>query len=225
MPTTRCGRTSTSSALREERFAGLLADYAEPENLGDRLLAVERRNLETYGFGIKGFVLSMIETAVEVTEGRVPGTSWPASLRRDRRCCRIRLIFCRARRRAGCLERGATGWSSSPRATCSTRNARLPLPAWGSCFHAVEIVSDKRRLPMSAFSPGMVTARARAMMVGNSLKSDVVPAIGAGAWGVFVPHPLTWVLEHVEEPASHPRFRRIEALGELPPLIATLGID
>ena len=60
--------------MTQERFAGLLADYAEPEDLGDRLLAVERRNLETYGFGIKGFVLSMIETAVEVTEGRVPGT-------------------------------------------------------------------------------------------------------------------------------------------------------
>ena len=63
------------------------------------------------------------------------------------------------------------------------------------------------------------------MMVGNSLKSDVVPAIRAGAWGVFVPHALTWILEHVDEPASHPRFRRIEALIELPPLIATLGID
>ena len=58
--------------LTEDRFAALLADYAAPAHLGDRLLAAERRNLGHYGFGVKGFVLSMIETAIEVTEGRVP---------------------------------------------------------------------------------------------------------------------------------------------------------
>ena len=61
------------------------------------------------------------------------------------------------------------------------------------------------------------------MMVGNSLKSDVVPAIEAGGWGVFVPHPLTWVLEHVEPPTDDPRFRQIDHLGELPGLIETIG--
>ena len=59
--------------LTQERFLALLADHAEPDHLADRLLAAERRNLGHYGFGIKGFVLSMIETAVEVTEDRVPG--------------------------------------------------------------------------------------------------------------------------------------------------------
>ena len=58
--------------LTEERFAALLADHADPDHLMDRLLAAERRNLGHYGFGIKGFMLSMIETAIEVTEGRVP---------------------------------------------------------------------------------------------------------------------------------------------------------
>ena len=58
--------------LTEERFAALLADHADPDHLMDRLLAAERRNLGHYGFGIKGFMLSMIETAIEVTEDRVP---------------------------------------------------------------------------------------------------------------------------------------------------------
>jgi putative hydrolase of the HAD superfamily len=63
----------------------------------------------------------------------------------------------------------------------------------------------------------------RAMMVGNSLKSDIVPAIAAGSYGVFVPHELTWVVEHVEEPKDAPRFRKIEHLGELRRLIEGLG--
>ncbi len=60
------------------------------------------------------------------------------------------------------------------------------------------------------------------MMVGNSLKSDVVPAIEAGSWGVYVPHELTWVVEHVEAPGNHPRFRQIEHLGELAAIIAEI---
>ena len=58
--------------LTEEAFTGMLANFADPDHLSDRLLAAERRNLRHYGFGIKGFTLSMIETAIEVTDGRVP---------------------------------------------------------------------------------------------------------------------------------------------------------
>jgi putative hydrolase of the HAD superfamily len=64
---------------------------------------------------------------------------------------------------------------------------------------------------------------ARSMMVGNSLKSDVVPAIEAGSWGVHVPHDLTWVLEHVDAPVAAARYRRVEHLGELMRLIAEIG--
>ena len=60
------------------------------------------------------------------------------------------------------------------------------------------------------------------MMVGNSMKSDVVPAIEAGAWGVFVPHDLEWDIEKAPAPEGHPRFREIGEIGELPGLISGL---
>ena len=60
------------------------------------------------------------------------------------------------------------------------------------------------------------------MMVGNSLKSDIVPAIAAGSYGVFVPHELTWVVEHVEPPTDAPRFRQIEHLGQLRDVLAEI---
>jgi putative hydrolase of the HAD superfamily len=63
----------------------------------------------------------------------------------------------------------------------------------------------------------------RAMMVGNSLKSDVLPAIAAGSWGVHVPHEVNWVLDHAEPPAEGERFRRIAHVGELPGLLAEIG--
>jgi putative hydrolase of the HAD superfamily len=60
-------------------------------------------------------------------------------------------------------------------------------------------------------------------MVGNSLKSDVLPVIAAGGWGVHVPHGLTWALEAAEAPLGHPRFRELSDLAGLPALVATLS--
>lgn len=60
------------------------------------------------------------------------------------------------------------------------------------------------------------------MMVGNSLKSDIVPAIEVGSWGIFVPHPLTSSLEHVEAPKNAPRFRQLERIGKLSQLLAEI---
>jgi putative hydrolase of the HAD superfamily len=61
------------------------------------------------------------------------------------------------------------------------------------------------------------------MMVGNSLRSDIVPAIAAGSWAVYVPHDLTWAVEHDEAPVEAPRFRRLAHLGELVSLVRELG--
>jgi putative hydrolase of the HAD superfamily len=61
------------------------------------------------------------------------------------------------------------------------------------------------------------------MMVGNSMKSDVRPALEAGAWGVFVPHGLTWVVEHAAAPEGHARFRELPDLGPLPALVAEIA--
>ena len=60
-------------------------------------------------------------------------------------------------------------------------------------------------------------------MVGNSLKSDIVPAIAAGSWGVFIPHELTWSLEHVEAPSDHPRFKQLNGFNELNEFIAKIS--
>jgi putative hydrolase of the HAD superfamily len=88
---------------------------------------------------------------------------------------------------------------------------KLAASGLGDFFDAVEIVSDKTRATYDRVFARHGDGAERAMMVGNSLKSDVVPAIEAGGWGVFVPHELTWVLEHVEPPREEPRFREIPA--------------
>ena len=87
----------------------------------------------------------------------------------------------------------------------------MPQSGLGELFEAVEIVSDKDVATYARIFSRYGDGPERSMMVGNSLKSDVVPAIEAGSWGVYVPHDLTWVIEHVEAPEHHPRFRQVAA--------------
>ena len=191
--------------------------------LSERLLEAERRNLGLYGFGIKGFTLSMIETAIEVTEGRVPG----AVIARDPRRSAARCLPIRSRR---CRMRGRR-WRRSP------ADYRLVLITKGDLFDQERKLAEsglgelstrsrssatRTPRPTSASSPAMATGRAQ--HDGRQLaQSDVVPAIEAGSWGVYVPHELTWALEHAEAPRQAPRFRQIAHLGELLPLVGEIG--
>jgi putative hydrolase of the HAD superfamily len=99
---------------------------------------------------------------------------------------------------------------------------KLAQSGLGELFDGVEIVSNKTPETYAAIFTRHGDGADRGMMVGNSLRSDVLPAIRAGGWGVFVPHDLTWEIEHDEAPEDHPRFRRIDDLGTLPGLLRTL---
>ncbi|MCO5161515.1 MAG: HAD family hydrolase [Mesorhizobium sp.] len=208
--------------LTERRFAELLADYAEPGHLVERLLAAERKNLAAYGFGIKGFTLSMIETAIEVTEGRAPASVIQAILENGREMLSHPVETLPHVRETLAALAGSYRLVMITKGDLFDQERKLAASGLGDFFDAVEIVSDKKPDTYSRIFARHGNGAERAMMVGNSLKSDVLPALDAGGWGVFVPHELTWVLEHAEEPANHPRFRKIAHLGELAEQIAAV---
>ncbi|HWK13061.1 MAG TPA: HAD family hydrolase [Rhizobiaceae bacterium] len=209
--------------MNEAQFAQLLADHAPAEVLSARLLEAEKRNLSHYGFGIKGFTLSMVETAVEVTEGRVPARIIGDILEMGRE-----MLSHPVETLPGVAET-LKALSDGYRLVLITKGdlfdqeRKLAASGLGDYFHGVEIVSDKNADTYRRVFARHGDGAERAMMIGNSLKSDVVPAIAAGAWGVYVPHELTWVLEHVEPPTDAERFREVVHLGEVEPLVRTIG--
>lgn len=208
--------------LTQDRFTRLLADHAEPEHLHERLLEAERRNLGHYGFGVKGFTLSMIETAIEVTGARVDARVIAEILAAGREMLEhpIELL--------PHAEAAVRALAASHRVLLITKGdlldqeRKLAQSGLGDLFHGVEIVSNKSPAIYGAIFARHGAAADSAMMVGNSLKSDVIPAIEAGAVGVHVPHGLTWALEHAEPPTAHPRFHALPDLGGLPDLVARL---
>ncbi|WMT89898.1 HAD family hydrolase [Pelagibacterium sp. H642] len=208
--------------LTERQFADLLADFAEPEHLSARLLEAEKRNLAHYGFGIKGFTLSMIETALEVTDGKVPGEIIGRIVSAGRE------MLSHPIETLPHVHDTLEALTGTHRLVLITKGdlfdqeRKLAQSGLGDFFDAVEIVSDKSAATYQRAFSRHGDGPAHAMMVGNSLRSDVLPAIEAGSWGTYVPHELTWNYEHAEEPASAPRFAKIASLAELGPLIETV---
>ncbi|MHB9402296.1 HAD family hydrolase [Mesorhizobium sp. RSR380A] len=208
--------------LTEKHFAALLADHGEAEHISARLLEAEKRNLAVYGFGIKGFTLSMIETAIDVTEGRVPASTIAEILAAGRDMLGHPVEALPHARETVERLAGAYHLVLITKGDLFDQERKLAASGLGDLFDAVEIVSDKSAATYARIF-GRHGSPQTSMMVGNSLKSDVVPAIEAGSWGVYVPHELTWVLEHVEPPVEAPRFRQLVDLGELPALIESIG--
>ncbi len=206
--------------ITQDRFAGLLADFAEPDHLSDRLLAAERRNLGRYGFGIKGFTLSMIETAIEVTDARVPASVISEIIAAGQDMLEHPIHLLPHAREAIEALAGDHRIVLITKGDLLDQERKLAQSGLGDLFDAVEIVSDKSRGVYESIFARHGHGPDRAVMVGNSLKSDVIPALDAGAWGIWVPHELTWAIEHAEPPLSAAKFRELPDLGGLAELLA-----
>lgn len=208
--------------LTQARFAELLADHAPRDHLEARLLDAERRNLGHYGFGVKGFVLSMIETALEITDNRVPGAVIAELIAagQDMLSHPITLL-------PG-VEDTVRTLADDFKMIVITKGdlldqeRKLAQSGLGDLFDGVEIVSDKTEAIYRDAFARHGTGAQHALMVGNSMRSDVLPALAAGAWGIHVPHGVEWALEAADAPQNAPRFRVLDRLSALPDLLPTL---
>lgn len=209
--------------LTHRRFADLLGSYSDAEALDQRLLEAETRNVGLYGFGVKSFTLSMIETAITVSEGRVSTQAIRELIDAGRAMLdhpieplphvRETLDQLRGRYRLVVITKG----------DLFHQERKLAASGFGDYFDAIEIVSDKTTGTYARIFARYGDGPGRSVMVGNSLKSDVLPALEAGGWGIYVPHALTWTFEYAPKPETHPRFREIAHLGELEALLGRLG--
>ena len=209
--------------LTQDRFAALLADYMAPDVLHDQLLAVERRNLGIYGYGVKGFTLSMIETALDITKGAVPGRVIAELMAAGREMLAHPIDLLPYAHRVVAELAQTHRIILITKGDLLDQERKLAQSGLGDFFHGVEIVSEKTAHVYECIFTRHGARLDQSMMVGNSLKSDVLPVIAAGGWGVHIPHDLTWALEHAPEPTGNPRFRRLPDLGQLSDLVEKIA--
>jgi putative hydrolase of the HAD superfamily len=206
--------------LTEQRFTELLRDYTDAPDLTERLIASVTKNLQFYGFGMKGFALSMVETALEVTDHKVPGTVIAELLAAGRELLTYPIET------LPYVDAALEALQDRYRLILVTKGdlfdqeRKLAASGLAEYFAAVEVVADKNAETYRRIFARHTEGAERTLMAGNSLRSDILPPLEAGAYAVYVPHDLTWSYERAEEPAEHPRYRRIAHLGELESAIA-----
>lgn len=209
----------------QQRFARLLDAFADPEKVEQALIAAERRNIGFYGFGVKGFTLSMLETATTLA-----GDDLPAPTVREILSLGKAMLEHPVEILPGVIDaletlKGEYDLMVITKGDLFDQERKLLQSGLADHFTHVEIVSDKTPETYRRIFDRHGQGTARSAMIGNSLKSDILPVLEAGGWAVHVPHEFSWALEHADEPSEHPRYRRAETVGAIPALLAGLGAD
>lgn len=207
-----------------ERYRALLAQYHDAATVERTLFATEMRNLELYGYGVKGFTLSAIETAIHLTAGRIGADEIQhlIDLGREMLAHPVELLpgvtealaALAARHRLLLITKG----------DLRDQERKLAKSGLAPHFRHVEILSEKNESTYAEILRRHGLAPTRFMMVGNSLKSDILPVLALGGIGVHVPYRLTWAAERVDEmPRAVGRFFRLDAIDGLAAVVAGLA--
>ncbi len=206
----------------------LLAPHVGADLLDARLLEVERANLALYGYGAKAFTLSLIETAIDLAGDQLAIADVQVLLDAGKELLAHPVELLPGARDAvlDASERGLRVLVIT-KGDLFHQESKVARSGFGDLVSGVEVVAEKdvatyrRVLARHGLDPQ------RFLMVGNALRSDIAPVLEVGGSAAYVPHPLTWALEHEADERhvrAHPRFRELRSLTDLPRLLAEEAI-
>lgn len=206
----------TLFAVTSEQIGTLLAPYADPENLHRRLIDTERRNLKLFGYGVKGFTLSMIESAIEVSEGRVSAREIQAILEAGKKLLAHPIeLLPQVRESLESLSKHHNLMMIT-KGDLFHQESRIAMSGLGELFSAVEIVSEKNPETYRKILRRYHIDTEDFVMVGNSVKSDILPVLEVGGRAIHIPYEITWELEVAELGSPDPsRCRRCHSISQV----------
>jgi len=216
-------QTEDLYARTQDRFEQLMAPFGQAQAVAQKLRQTESRNLELYGYGIKAFMLSMLEAALELSDGGIAGRDLQTLINwgREMLTADVRLLQD--------VESTLAVLSRSHPLMVLTKGdlrdqeSKLSRSGLGGYFTHTEIVSHKSRDTYAALLAKYHVAASRFLMVGNSLRSDVLPVVELGGFAVHIPYYLTWEHEQVASNATDTRsYFELENIAGLPALVERL---
>lgn len=203
----------------EEDFANLLLDYLPAHSIHKELYSTEITNLSLYGYGVKGFMLSMIETALRISNQQLPPTLIQEMLRIGKE------MLDRPIEIIDGVEQVLTNLHGKYRLVVATKGdlldqeRKLIKSGLLSFFHHTEIMSDKQSDDYAKLIRHLDILPDEFLMIGNSLKSDVIPVLELGGHAIHIPYHTTWAHEAIEKEIDHPKFNHALHINEILTLI------
>lgn len=201
----------------EQKFCALLEDYLPHHTVSQELFKVEMQNLALYGYGAKAFMLSMVETVLRVTNNTANPYIIEKTIEYGKELLAKPIELLDGV--ADVLEalKGKYRLVVATKGDLLDQERKLMKSGLESYFHHIEIMSDKQEKDFQKLIRHLDILPSEFMMLGNSLKSDVLPVLGIGGWGVHIPYHTTWAHEKIDHKVEHEQFIQLERLTDILP--------
>lgn len=201
----------------EKKFCQLLADYMPEHTVSQELFKTEMQNIAIYGYGVKAFILSIIETALRISNNTVPPVIIEKIIDYGKEQLNqpVELLD-------GVVEvlpalKEKYKLVVATKGDLLDQERKLRKSGIEHFFHHIEIMSDKQEADYLKLIKHLDIQPSEFMMIGNSLKSDVLPVLAVGGHAVHIPYHTTWAHEVVEDSVQHSNFRHFENLKDILP--------
>jgi len=206
-------------AEAEQKFIAMLEDFLPRHTVARELLHTEIANLPLYGYGIKAFMLSMIETALRISDNKIPASVIGEAIAIGRDMLEKPVVLLDGVTSVLEQLKGRYRLVMATKGDLLDQERKLKKSNLQSYFHHIEIMSEKKEDDYQKLIRHLDIPPSQFMMIGNSLKSDVMPVIAIGGYGVHVPYHVTWEHEKIDVTLDSDRFIPLEKISELPDLL------
>jgi putative hydrolase of the HAD superfamily len=199
----------------EKKFCVLLEDYLPQHTTARELLKTEIENLALYGYGIKGFMLSMIETAMSVSQNTIGLGVIEKIIGYGKELLARPIELLEGVEEVLHDLKGRYQLVVATKGDLLDQERKLKNSGIEHYFHHIEIMSDKKESDYQKLIRHLDVQPAEFLMIGNSLKSDILPVLNLGGHGLHIPYHTTWAHEHIDHTIEHENFKQVEHIKEV----------
>lgn len=199
----------------EHKFCALLEDYLPHHTVMQELFKTEMDNLKLYGYGVKGFMLSMVETALRVSDHKVPHAIIEKAITYGKELLEKDIELLEGVEEVLKALQGKYKLVVATKGDLLDQERKLRRSGIEHYFHHIEIMSDKKESDYQKLIRHLDIEPGKFLMIGNSLKSDVIPVLAIGGHGIHVPYHTTWAHEKTDEKVEHPQFRHMHTIKDV----------
>jgi putative hydrolase of the HAD superfamily len=199
----------------EQKFCALMSDYLSEQGLSQELFKTEVDNLNLYGYGIKGYTLSMIEAAMKISNNTLSVEAIERIIVFGKELLQRPIELLDGVEETLKALQGKYKLVVATKGDLKDQRRKLHDSGLGAYFHHIEVMSDKQEKDYSDLLNRLEIKPKEFFMIGNSLKSDVLPVLGIGGYAVHVPYHTTWEHEKIHHKVEHPNFRTLEKISDV----------
>lgn len=199
----------------EQKFCALMSDYLSEQGLSQELFKTEVDNLHLYGYGIKGYTLSMIEAAMKISNNTLSIEAIEKIIVFGKELLQRPIELLDGVEETLKSLHGNYKLVVATKGDLKDQRRKLHDSGLGAYFHHIEVMSDKQEKDYSDLLNRLEIKPKEFFMIGNSLKSDVLPVLGIGGYAVHVPYHTTWEHEKINHKVEHPNFRTMEKISDV----------